>query len=312
MAIVNGAKLLRNDSSSARDAELSKSVSTFISVVSNVDPALVPWQLERCFVRSLPLKYVSVIIGTLVYESSILTAMIYRMVRDKTKSRLTEAFYREYVVLGSPIVRKVIDPTLLLSGVVYYVFMLCALLSSAIAGFDYTSPVSQAYVGSMYFVGIKATLCSHIILRLRSYFSEDSIVYSSERTILEGDEANDLSPTVGTTIQISAIRHASRPPRQQLEWTDGPEPKRKKSVHRIRSDNGRNVWVATGNPNADAEDPERGRRSGRSTSWLRQSATPELGRSFVVMGDSSDRVPSDLEMDEFTPESSHHDVQKGA
>lgn len=160
----------------------------------------------------------------------------------------------------------------------------------------------------MYFVGIKATLCSHIILRLRSYFNEDSIVYSTERTTLDGD---DLSPTVGTTIQISTTRRDSRPPRQKLEWTDGPDPLRKKSVQRVRSDNGRNVWVATGNPNADVEDSERGRRSGRSTSWLRPSGTLEVGRSFVVMEDSSDRIPSDLEMDEFTPESSHH-VRKGA
>lgn len=58
----------------------------------------------------------------------ILTAMIYRMVRDATKSRLTEAFYREYVVPAITPVRKVIDPTLLLSGVLYYIFMLCTCL----------------------------------------------------------------------------------------------------------------------------------------------------------------------------------------
>lgn len=69
IAIVSGAKVLKYDSGATRDAELSESVNTFISTVSNVDPALVPWQLERCFVPSLPMKYVGVIIGTLVYES---------------------------------------------------------------------------------------------------------------------------------------------------------------------------------------------------------------------------------------------------
>ncbi|KIO33131.1 hypothetical protein M407DRAFT_17997 [Tulasnella calospora MUT 4182] len=289
IAIVSSAKLLTHDSDSTRDAELSERVSTYISLVSGVDPALVPWQLERCFVRSLPMKYMGVIIGTLVYESSILAAMIYRMFQDTTKSKLTEAFYRD--------------------GVVYYLLMLCALLSAAVAGFDTNSPVSQAYVGSMYFVGIKATLCSHIILRLRSYFSEDSIIYSSERTISEGDEAYDLSRTAGITIQISATR-SSGPQRQELEWTDGPDPKRPKLVHRSRFDSGRNVWVATGYPNADTAG--RGGIPRRSTSWLGRSGTPEGGSSSVVMGDSSDKVPSDLEMDEFTPESSSRDVRNGA
>ncbi|KAG8918028.1 hypothetical protein FRC01_002075 [Tulasnella sp. 417] len=172
--------------------------------------------------------------------------------------------------------------------------------------------LSERVNASMYFVGIKATLCSHIILRLRSYFSEDSIVYSSERTTLEGEETLDLNRTIGTTIQISTPRH-SRPPRKELEWTDGPDPKRPKSLaHRSLYGGGRNVQVATGYPNTDAAaNSRRSRTDRRSTSWLGRTDTPEGGRISLVLGDSSDKVPSDLELDEFTPESSQRDVHKG-
>ncbi|KAG8903020.1 hypothetical protein FRC01_009370, partial [Tulasnella sp. 417] len=68
IAITSSAKLLSNDSHAARDAELSERVNAYVSLVSSVDPALVPSQLERCFVASLPTKYLGVIIGTVVYE----------------------------------------------------------------------------------------------------------------------------------------------------------------------------------------------------------------------------------------------------
>ncbi|KAG9007073.1 hypothetical protein FRB90_009561 [Tulasnella sp. 427] len=263
IAIVSSAKLLSHDTMAERDAELSNSVDTYISLVSSGDPALVPWQMKRCFVPSLPLKYVGVLIGTMVYESSILAAMMYRMVRDKTKTSLMEAFYREWWCC-------------LLS------LMLCALLSAAVAAYDTKNPVSQAYIGSMYFVGIKATLCSHIILRLRSYFSEDP--YSDETTSGEYHGHELDRPTL---IQASTAHHSRSGSRQEADWTDGPDPRRSKSVRRSRPELGGTTWVATGYPNADALG------AGGSTSWLGRSGSPDGATGL------SDRVPSDLELEVF-------------
>ncbi|KAG8969367.1 hypothetical protein FRC05_001106 [Tulasnella sp. 425] len=238
IVITSSAKLLSHDSNSQRDAELLKSVKTYISLVSSVDPAAVPWQLERCFVGSLPIKYMSTIIGTLVYES--------------------------------------------------------ALLSATIAGFDSKNPISQAYVGSMYFVAVKATLCSHIILRLRSYFAEDPIV---DGTTMAGDAAYELGRPASSTVEVSATR-SSRAPLPEVEWTDGPDPK---SVHRSRLDDG---GVATAYPSSN--DVRRSITEG-STSWLRFSGTPEGGTSLAIM-ESSDKIPTDLEMDDFTSEPSRRDA----
>lgn len=146
----------------------------------------------------------------------------------------------------------------------------------------------------MYFVAVKATLCSHIILRLRSYFAEDPIV---DGTTTAGDNAYELGRPASSTVEVSATRN-SRALRPEFEWTDGPDPK---SVHRSLLDDG---GVATAYPSSN--DVRRSITDG-STSWLRFSATPEGGTSLAIM-ESSDKIPTDLEMDDFTSEPSRQDV----
>ncbi|KAG8897288.1 hypothetical protein FRC00_004569 [Tulasnella sp. 408] len=53
------------------------------------------WILTRCFLPHFPKQYPAVIVASLVFESGVFTAMVYKMVNDKIKTRLIEAFYRE-------------------------------------------------------------------------------------------------------------------------------------------------------------------------------------------------------------------------
>ncbi|KAG8945220.1 hypothetical protein FRC04_001126 [Tulasnella sp. 424] len=59
------------------------------------------WPLTRCFLPHYPSQYPFVILASLCFESSVFTAMAYKMIQDKKKTRLIEAFYRDH---GDPIV----------------------------------------------------------------------------------------------------------------------------------------------------------------------------------------------------------------
>ncbi|KAG8904882.1 hypothetical protein FRC00_013690 [Tulasnella sp. 408] len=53
------------------------------------------WILTRCFLPHFPKQYPAVIVASLVFESGVFTVMAYKMIKDKKKTRLIEAFYRE-------------------------------------------------------------------------------------------------------------------------------------------------------------------------------------------------------------------------
>ncbi|KAG8955794.1 hypothetical protein FRC00_005241 [Tulasnella sp. 408] len=59
------------------------------------------WIVTRCFLPHFPKEYPAIIVASLVFESGVFTAMVYKMVNDKIKTRLIEAFYRDH---GDPIV----------------------------------------------------------------------------------------------------------------------------------------------------------------------------------------------------------------
>ncbi|KAG8891875.1 hypothetical protein FRC01_014477, partial [Tulasnella sp. 417] len=52
------------------------------------------WPLTRCFLPHFPKQYPVVTVASLIYESGAFAAMAYKMIKDKKKTRLIEAFYR--------------------------------------------------------------------------------------------------------------------------------------------------------------------------------------------------------------------------
>ncbi|KAG9040327.1 hypothetical protein FS837_000780 [Tulasnella sp. UAMH 9824] len=149
------------------------------------------WILTRCFLPHFPKQYPAVIVASLLFESGVFTAMAYKMIKDKKKTRLIEAFYRD--------------------GVIYYIVMFCALLSGAICAFAYDNTTAQAIMGSAYFIGIKSMMCSHIILRLRSYFGHgDSVVDGREDDPFAPEGGEKMGNIDSTEGMISTIINFAR------------------------------------------------------------------------------------------------------
>ncbi|KAG9019060.1 hypothetical protein FRB90_006803 [Tulasnella sp. 427] len=158
------------------------------------------WPLTRCYFSHFPRTYPAVMVTSLVYESSVFTAMAYKMVQEKKKTRLIEAFYRD--------------------GVIYYLVMFSCLLSAAVCGFAYDNNIAQGIMGSAYFIGIKSMMCSHIILRLRSYFSHgDPLVDGRENDPFAPEHAGNIDSTHG---MVSTIINFAR--MEALGGPDGDEP----------------------------------------------------------------------------------------
>ncbi|KAG8926576.1 hypothetical protein FRC00_002776 [Tulasnella sp. 408] len=110
------------------------------------------WRLRKCYRFHFPKVNNSIIIGSWLYESGICAAMLWKMYQDKKKTRIIEAFYRD--------------------GVVYYLVMFCTYAVALGVGFAFDDPIAQGFLTCGFYTAIKSMVCSHIILRLRSYFSD--------------------------------------------------------------------------------------------------------------------------------------------
>ncbi|KAG9040326.1 hypothetical protein FS837_000779 [Tulasnella sp. UAMH 9824] len=110
------------------------------------------WRLRKCYRFHFPKVNNSIIVGSWLYESGICAAMVWKMYQDKKKTRIIEAFYREYV--ASPI------------------SLLCTYAIALGVGFAFNDPIAQGFITCAFYTAIKSIVCSHIILRLRSYFGD--------------------------------------------------------------------------------------------------------------------------------------------
>ncbi|KAG8917607.1 hypothetical protein FRC01_002335 [Tulasnella sp. 417] len=89
--------------------------------------------------------------------------------------------------------------------------MFCALFSGAVCAFAYDNNTAQAFVKSAYFIGIKSMMCSHIILRLRSYFGHgDAIVDGREDDPFGPEGAAKLENVDSTEGVVSTIINFAR------------------------------------------------------------------------------------------------------
>ncbi|KAG8904297.1 hypothetical protein FRB99_001931 [Tulasnella sp. 403] len=143
------------------------------------------WMLKTCFSPGVPRELVGVLVSILTYETGLFLAMMYRLFSGGATSGVIKQFY--------------------LDAVAYYVFILLA-LGSAIVG-CIVSSTSRAIVASRYFIAMRTLLCSHMILRLRSY-------YSSRMVFVDGDLgriSDDSSVITSTGIHFARRSELSGP-----------------------------------------------------------------------------------------------------
>ncbi|KAG8913755.1 hypothetical protein FRC01_004399, partial [Tulasnella sp. 417] len=108
------------------------------------------WRLRKCYRFHFPKMTNSIIIGSLLYESGICAAIVWKMYQDKKKTRIIRALYEMY----------------------YYVAMFCTYVLALGLGFTFKEPIVQGFLTCGFYTLISSMVCSHIILRLRSYFSD--------------------------------------------------------------------------------------------------------------------------------------------
>ncbi|KAG8923282.1 hypothetical protein FRC00_006439 [Tulasnella sp. 408] len=113
------------------------------------------WRLKKCYHFRLPKVSCSIVIGSLVYESGIFLALLWKMFKDKKKTRIIEAFYRE----------------------------------------------------SAFYVAIKSMACSHVILRLRSYFSHGDAVVDGHLVSDPRDDGGKAGGDSTSSSIVSTIIH---------------------------------------------------------------------------------------------------------
>ncbi|KAG9019059.1 hypothetical protein FRB90_006802 [Tulasnella sp. 427] len=163
------------------------------------------WRLKKCFHFRFLKVSSSIVIGSLLFESGIFAALIWKMCQDQKRTRILEAFYRD--------------------GIAYYLVMFCNYAVALGTGFAWSNPLAQAFLTSSFYVGIKSMMCSHIILRLRSYFSHgDPVVdgpsesdqFNHDGGKVGGGDLNSLS-MVSTVIRFATI--ATRQEREELRST---------------------------------------------------------------------------------------------
>ncbi|KIO17517.1 hypothetical protein M407DRAFT_17993 [Tulasnella calospora MUT 4182] len=154
-----------------------------VTVQEGVDA--LDWRFKKCYHLSLSKISISILIGSLLYESGIFAALLWKMCRDQKRTRIMEAFYRD--------------------GVIYYVVIFANYAVAIGNGFAWNDPLAQAFLTSAFYVGVKSMACAHIILRLRSYFSfGDAVVDGRVETNLfdEGGKVGEhsLSSSLVSTI----------------------------------------------------------------------------------------------------------------
>ncbi|KAG8945224.1 hypothetical protein FRC04_001130 [Tulasnella sp. 424] len=171
-------------------------------VVVQGGPEALNWPLRKCYRFRFPKVSMSILVASFLYESGIFIAMVWTMYKDKKKTRVIEAFYRD--------------------GILYFIAMFCNYGAAMGMGFAFDDTVAQGfltsafYIGiksliSAFYIGIKSLMCSYILLRLRSYYDEgDPIIDGHFGTdhAAEGGRVRDhknSSSRVSTIIQFAHV-----------------------------------------------------------------------------------------------------------
>ncbi|KAG8893907.1 hypothetical protein FRB99_001650 [Tulasnella sp. 403] len=155
----------------------------------------VMWVLTRCYLVRLPRVLVAPMVTALGYESALFAAVCYQIAKSKKVRPRSEIVNR-----------------LFHDGVGYYIVIFISLICATISCLAGT--YGQAVVASQYYAGVKSMMCSHIILRLRSYFSHDSHIVDSDNkhpAPSDGDDDLKIAPYLGGRSNVSTVIHFAHP-----------------------------------------------------------------------------------------------------
>ncbi|KAG9019058.1 hypothetical protein FRB90_006801 [Tulasnella sp. 427] len=176
-------------------------VLTYIEgVMIQEGPSGLDWRLSKCYRFHFAHVSGSILLGALVYESGIFTALIYKMYHEQKGTRILEAFYRD--------------------GIAYYLVIFSSYAVALGTGFAWDNPLAQSFVTTAFYIGFKSMMCSHIILRLRSYFSlGDPIVDGHVDTVAVDhiDGGGKFGGDSFSSSVVSTIIHFA----QMISGTDG-------------------------------------------------------------------------------------------
>lgn len=232
-------------------------VMTYVGGVSmQSGPDTLDWRLKKCYRFPFPKISWSVIAGALLYESGIFVALVCRMYKDQKLTRIIEAFYRD--------------------GIVYYLIILSNYGVTLAAGYGWNTPVGQGFVGAAFYIGIKSMTCSHIILRLRSYFSLGDPVVDGH---VETDPLDKEGKMVGETTTSSFVSTIILFAQMISGTTGGGATFEIKSKHLSRVDERRTMDVeGMGGGMDGATRPEQPQYNFRVTSPTLPSSSPTSPR----------------------------------
>ncbi|KAG9045381.1 hypothetical protein FS837_006418 [Tulasnella sp. UAMH 9824] len=195
-------------------------VMTYIGGVSMQSGSdVLDWRFKKCYRFPFSKISWSIIVGALLYESGIFVALVCRMYKDQRLTRIIEAFYRD--------------------GITYYLIILSNYAVTLGAGYGWNTPVGQGFAGAAFYIGIKSMTCSHIILRLRSYFSfGDPVVDGHVETDPFDKEGKMVGETTSSSFVSTIILFA-----QMISGTTGGATFEIKSKHLSRIDEHRTMDV---------------------------------------------------------------------
>ncbi|KAG9007074.1 hypothetical protein FRB90_009562 [Tulasnella sp. 427] len=148
-------------------------------------PSGLDWRLSKCYRFHFPHVSGSILVGALVYESGVFTALMYKMYHEQKGTRILEAFYRD--------------------GIVYYLVIFSSYAVALGTGFAWDSPLAQSFVTTAFYIGFKSMMCSHIILRLRSYFSYGDPIIDGHIDAVVSDHVDGGGKLGGNSFSSSVV-----------------------------------------------------------------------------------------------------------
>ncbi|KAG8945223.1 hypothetical protein FRC04_001129 [Tulasnella sp. 424] len=148
-------------------------------------PEALNWPLKKCYRFEYPKVSTSIIVASFLYDSGIFMAMVWKMYKDKKRTRVMEAFYRD--------------------GTLYYIAMFCNYGAALGIGFAFDDAVAQGFLTSAFYIGIKSLMCSYILLRLRSYYGEGDPIVDGHIGTDHVDEGGRVMDHKNSSSMVSTI-----------------------------------------------------------------------------------------------------------
>ncbi|KAG8894805.1 hypothetical protein FRC01_012733, partial [Tulasnella sp. 417] len=273
------------------------------------------WRLRKCYRFHFPKVNNSILLGSLLYESGICAAMVWKMYQDKKKTRIIEAFYREcgfYTAIKSMVCSHII-------------LRLRSYFSDGdpvIDGYDPADPFEEQLGGKVAANSTSSSVISTIIhfahvlsrpggdaaFELRS----KPVANAPEPAPEQVDEADLRGGGGATNFHVVSSAILSSPNsrlRQELDWTDSPDPHTRRSIlgepsgsHRVESSSPPEQQVPPRRPKAFRKRPSSAGDNQKGTSGpscLSQGSTQAL-EARSLQGSTTTLKTGDL-----TPMSRH-------